>query len=368
MLKGTSKVKQIWPDDLEKQIFQGFDDETLEALIKPGCGGHDDQNFNYKKALWMFWTTEIYGFGRCYREWLGWPHFLPIPVYGDHGVPLEGIFKSEHVLNNPAKYHLVWSKVRAIENKNNNKKIVIQIKHPWVIHRQKYKIKQCSNAHGTLIFHSHSVNGMEIENYDFDTYYKKLSELPNQFHPLVVCLHKHDIEIGYHKKIRKYGFPLVTVGDTSTPFFVDRFYDIVRNFQYATSNTGGSDLFYCEEMGVRYFIFGDQPTYINRSHSQLPLGTRTPRDAISKKLAERKRDLFTQFPPQFSADKQKFVIEMLGLHIDIVTSKQKLRKIFISEMLRLLPYYIFSKLKNYYYALQRCGFIGSLRMVKKKIF
>ena len=166
-------------------------------------------------------------------------------------------------------------------------------------------------------------------------------------------MHMHDINKGYHKVLRKHEIPIVSAGETSSSFFVDRFYDIVSNFEYATSNTGGSELFYCEEFGIRYFLFGDKPTYLNFSHDQLPIGEMEYKDKTFVETDKKKELLFSQFPPVASDQKRSFVEHNLGLDLCENKAKSTLRKMYWLEIIRhlhLLPKFI---MKVFYFELKK---------------
>ena len=47
---------------------------------------------------------------------------------------------------------------------------------------------------------------------------------------------------------------------------------MISRFNFATSNRGGSELFYCEELGVKFFLKGKKPEYYNFSHEQVIKG------------------------------------------------------------------------------------------------
>lgn len=321
---------------MKRTIIEGFTDKELDEAVCDTKARRE--RIRYSPVPWFFWTTELYSLGRCYREWTGWPRVLPIPVYGDHGVTLNPQF-SNHERVNKARVHLTWSSARAKYLQDNENRRIVRTIHPWIIYRRNHKIRVNSTASGTIIFYSHSNSGIEIEGYDWDSYITTLKALPSEFHPLVVCMHMHDIKKGYHKPLRQHGLPIVTAGHSSSPYFVDRFYDVVRNFRYATSNTGGSELFYCEELGVNYFIYGQEPTKINRSHAESPIGSYRPRHPYHIRQHERKRQLFGQFPPLTSIEKERFVQSVLGLDVNPWVSRRTLRKVFVAEMVRLfVPY------------------------------
>ena len=325
----------LWPAGLHGKLKTGFSDQELEALCDWGLRGHD-ATLPYRGAQWLYWTAELYSFGRCYREWLGLPSWAPLPLYGDHGACTKGELAS-HELKAKPRMHLTWYKDRAEFNQGLSEKSVVRVPHPWVTYRRRHGITKAAQAKGTLIFYAHSNNGIEILDYDWDGYFKELQQLPDAFHPLVVCMHRHDVEKSYHLKIRRFGFPIVSAGESSSPYFVDRFYDLVSQFEYATSNSGGSELFYCEEMGVKYFLKGDEPVRTNLSHPEAPIGPLVARDAIAARTGLRKRNLFASFPPYPSQEKAKFVADVLASDLDESECRRLVLKHYRREMVRHIP-------------------------------
>jgi len=120
-----------WLDNSISFFTNGFSDIQLENLCSLK---------RIIKSPIMFWSTELYGFGKCYREWLGISKFFPIPFYGDHGVDLTGILHP-HEINNKSKYYLTFSKTR-YENLDNHKfKKLLYIQNPWITYRKQKKIE-----------------------------------------------------------------------------------------------------------------------------------------------------------------------------------------------------------------------------------
>jgi hypothetical protein len=324
----------LWPGALSKKIHSGFADEELEMICDSGLIGYD-RKLPYKKGRALYWETESYGFGRCYREWLGLPYWAPLPINGDHGVCLQSTIR-EYDLNAKPRLHLASFKDRAQANSGDEGKRVLRIPHPWPLFRRRYGFNKREDAKGTLIFYTHSCPGIEVE-HDFDGYFTALKKLPDEYHPLTVCMHRHDIGKGYHRTSRKYGIPIISVGYTGSQYFVERFYSMISNFNFATSSYGGSELFYCEEFGVKYFIMGKRPKHLNLSSDFYPVGEIVMRDAVGIAAESRKFDLFSQFPPESSADKSQFVTDVLGLDIDEAASRAELRRYLFQEYFRHAP-------------------------------
>jgi hypothetical protein len=285
----------------------------------------------------LFWPTEIYSFGKCYRDWLGVSKLLPIPFYGDHGVTLSNSL-SNHEVNNNSNYHFTWNKYR-FENHNNHKsKKLIYITNPWVIYRRKNNINLKYNRKGTIVFYSHTNIGIDFENENHDEYFIELNKLGSEFKPLVICIHMHDINKGLHKKLRKYGFPLITIGNSLNTNFIDRFYETISNFKQGTSNIIGSQLFYCTEIGLPYFLYGDQPVLINKSDENIPLGKMRNYDNLSEFLTNEIKNNFSKFSPKISNEQQNIITPLLGL--DSINNKQKILSLYKIEILSQFPYYL----------------------------
>ena len=197
---------------------------------------------------WLYAPTEIYSFGRCYRDWTGWPRWLPIPVYGDHGVVLEpGL--DPHEAQNTARVHLTFSVHKAAANADHPDRRVLLVQNPWVTHRHALGIEPAVDRRGTLFFVSHSVPGLGFHELESDAIPELLATTGGAG-PLVVILHRHDIVKGLHRDLIAAGIPVVTAGNTTSPLFVDRFYAIVTRFAAALTDSISSHVPYCEELGV----------------------------------------------------------------------------------------------------------------------
>jgi len=353
----------IWPGAMAEKFYVGFDDDELELVCDWGLRGHD-RKLKYREAQWIYWATELYSFGRCYREWLRLPGWFPLPLYGDHGVDLSGKLSLHEETAKPYS-HLTWFSDRAKHLKVNSKKKILRIPHPWILFRRRHGLIKKTDSRGTLVFLTHSVPGIDIEGYDLDQYFSDLVSLQEEFHPIVICMHRHDIKKNVHLKIRKYGLPIISAGDTSSPYFIERFYSIISNFNYATSNDGGSDLFYCEEFGVSYFIRGEIPVLMNNSLNHLPKGELQKRDLLAEEVSLKKRELFLEFPPKSSFEKKAFVDSVLGLDVD----ENDARNLVIRELKKELLRHPLEVIKSLFiYSLRQTLPSIVLEWIKKLIF
>lgn len=320
----------IWPSELwEVNAHDGFEDLILEKLVTGKFGFSEGMVI---PSPVIFWPMELYSFGKCFRQWLNWPKFIPLPAYGDHGVHLSRRL-DELELSAPTKLHLTWSNWRKAQKIE--KKRIIQIEHPWVTYRNRCSIEKDKNARGTLVYLTHSLPGADFATYDFETYFETLLKLPREYHPIVLSMPMHDLRKNLHRTLSKFEIPMVTAGNTSSPFFVDRFYDLARQFKFATSNAPGSALFYCHELGLESFILGDAPADVLNA----------PKKLVGNDLDLEEMANFCFSSQAHGQIRDEFVRNALGIGKSTEEIRKIVRKKLILELIRLSPIIISRGLK-----------------------
>ena len=252
----------------------------------------------------IFWTWELYGLGYCLKYVQGISQRTKISTSSDHGITFSAApWPEEYVI--PANTHVTWSIWRTSLEFPDGRK-VIRIRHPWIDYRKIHGFSLSKNAVGTLVFVPHSVPGLPSE-FSMLSYVEVVSSLPKDFHPLVFCLQMHDVKKDIVHAIHNKGYDVVTVGNSLHPKYVRRFYGLLKNFEFATSPTIGSQLFYAHEFGVKYFLFDPENEF------QRPLNLESPRP-IHNDVMERIENAF-QFQNLFDqpVEKDSLVSGALGL-------------------------------------------------------
>jgi hypothetical protein len=306
------------------------------------------------------WTAEVYSFGRCYRLIANYPKILPLFFYSDHGAGLHSNLYP-HEISNTSEVHFTWSALKVTRNSNSVNKRFIHITHPWVIYRKKRGYFKSKSSKGTLVFFTHHIPGVEWQGHDDDQYLQELKQLPEKFHPIVLCMHMHDINAGHHKMVRHWGFPIVTVGSIYDDAFIDRFYNLVSQFSYGTSQEWGSQTAYMIEMGIPYFFLGKPPVLVNLTHKEMPKGqVGRFQDDEHKRYVEKSEQLFSQPLDNVSTEQLSFVDEVLGLNSAV--SEQ--------ETARLIWQSFFTHWRQWYQILLRIIFItlssvGIIQVLKR---
>jgi hypothetical protein len=222
-----------------------------------------------------YWTAEIYSLGKYIRKYGYYPSFLPLCIYTDHGAGIIGCPPYEHELNSDAPCQFYHAPKAVEEWRKVSSKPCYVLYSPSVFYRKLRKIEKAQDAKGTIAYPAHTTPSIEDVS-DVEEYIKQLLNLPERFQPISVCLHMHDVIKGKFKIFQKYNIPVYTAGNSSDDRFIERFYSILRNFSYATSNMVGSYLYYAVEMGIPFSIYGNREVFINKEDTNITIGEWDP--------------------------------------------------------------------------------------------
>ena len=257
-----------------------------------------------------YWTAEIYSFGKYIRKYGYYPRFLPLAIYTDHGAGrIEGRpYQNELEADAPCMFYHSPESVKIW--KRFSRKPCYVLYSPFVFCRQTNKIAKSPETKGTIAFPTHST--VDVDNLtDVKKYIEQLKALPEKFQPVSVSLHISDIKKNEHKIYLENGIPVYTAGGNNDNF-AKNFYNILKNFSYATSNLIGSCTYYSVEMGVPFFIYGDKPELVNTSNENIPRG----RYDFYKNHAHYQmlHNLFSGLDCEITTDKKKLIETDLGLY------------------------------------------------------
>lgn len=262
--------------------------------------------------------TEKYGIGKMIRKMAHYPASWPIRIHTDHG-PNQWDFVTEHILQSDSKLFGFYSNRILADFKRKSSKKALLLKSPYKAYREAIKIKRNESVKGSIFFLAHSTFWTDKEtNYDelFEYFDDKL---PKTHLPVSVCMHFVDVQKKRYVPFLKRGIPVYTAGNWEHPYFVENFYEIIKNFQFGFSNSVGSNLFYCVDLGMPYTIIDLEPQIISNNDPNI----------ISSKIGhkshyqyERQYQLFSNFNTEVNSEQEEFVQE--ELEPDNATSNLKL--------------------------------------------
>lgn len=282
---------------------KGYDEETLLKLC-------DNQNLSRSIVKLIYWPNEVYSFGRYIRKYAYYPSFFPLYCYTDHGAGYYVGEIAKHELENDAPCQFYHSPSAVERFKKSSNKPCYTMMSPFVICRRMNNIEKLENTQGTLAFPTHSTPEIDLTS-DIENYIDELKKMPEEFKPISVCLHMHDINKGQHKLFMKHGFPVYTAGDVFDKRFAERFYNILKNFKYTTSNMIGSYTYYSVEMGIPFSIYGAQPLLTNNGDTNLEKGEYK---FYEQEEYQKLYKLFEGLSKEITPVQKKFVETHLGIY------------------------------------------------------
>lgn len=267
-------------------VDRGFQEDELHELC---MGGRKLLRPWRRQAVVGDWTTNIYSLGYTFRQALHWPNSVPLPFSTDHGMQLNQRLDKNEV-SSPWRVHLSWCEERAIVNEGNPLKEVLRVGHPWVTYRRKARYSPRTNRSGVLMFATHSHPWSNYDDFDWaesvDRCKEQLSSRGLQLR--AVCVHQHDVAKGIAQMFRGFGLPVVTVGNTQSTLFVDRFYDLMTHFEAGVSARPGIESMYFVEMGVPFYALERTPPELTRVGELASINGRENRlDQLGQQLEEK---------------------------------------------------------------------------------
>lgn len=292
---------------IDKPFQQDFG--MSEKQLLDLCSDNDIQRFN---GFAPYWASEIYGFGKHIREYGHYPKHLPLILFTDHSGPAVMDKINNFDINHDAPTVMFHSPIMVKKWREQFQKPCYNLYSPFVFYRKKNNITISKNAKGTLAYPAHTIPELDIVS-SMEQYIFQLKNLPEKYQPVSVSLHYHDINKGLHKIFFRHGIPVYTAG---TPFdyrFTERFYSILRNFKYTTSNIIGSYVFYAVEMNIPFFLFGFPPEYRTNTNSEL---ADVALDCVNTKdyIIEHLNKNFSSLCEYITTEQKQLVESTLGLN------------------------------------------------------
>jgi hypothetical protein len=275
--------------------YKGYDEEKLMKLS-------NEQTIPYI-------LQEAYSFGKLIREYGYYPSLLPLNIYHQHGAGrVLANTPYKHDLESKA-YYMFVNNCDDIQMYNDAGMNCCVMLHPFIYYRNSRKIEKSKYATGTIVFPSHITPDVDDLS-DTSVYIEQLLKLPEIYKPLCICMSWVDITHNRHKIWMQYGFPVYTVGHAYHEDFVKRFYDLIRNFKFMTSNSIGSQTYYAVEMGIPFFLYGEEPMYYNKSDPYIEAGYM---DLHKRNAYKKAYNLFNHITTEITAEQKKFVLDGLGI-------------------------------------------------------
>ena len=220
----------------------------------------------HKKSITMEipLSNLFYGHSHIIKEYCNYPKHEPLPVVVQHGV--------SHIWHSIIHevYHEVLSDYWV-----NNQYVSDYIQNEYGVGKGQihilgspfaYLVKHLNidtsfnvDNKGTIAFPDHSIPASVIVG-EYEDYAEKLLLLPDEFHPITVSVHPHDIDLNHQNAFLKRGFSVITCGNAS-PLqcnFLHNLIHFCKGNKYITSNKIQTSSYYGMHLGLKFFIYGDE--------------------------------------------------------------------------------------------------------------
>jgi len=274
-------------------------------------------------SIQFHWSAEIYGFGNCFRSFIRYPWFLPIFLTSDHGINLSQYIDPEIKSGSfGSRVHLTWSE--------ENTEIQIQgitivpIQHPWLMYFENSSKVENNSRRGSIFYPLHKAPGYDFFGLDDQASIDYLNELPDEFHPIEVSLHMHDLGGDRQKLFEDSGFKTVSLGETNNPSFHRKFFSLVSNYKYAFSESWGSHVPFLIKSGIPTQIIPRAVT-ITRQGESAPV--HSGQFEIELRKAE---EMFETLPYFISSEQMLYIDKLLG--VQFRKSRLEVSKIVYGEL------------------------------------
>jgi hypothetical protein len=334
----TSEL-QLLPAELRERVHRGFSIEQMQDL----CDGK--WSLGGERAPWLYWDTELYSQGDLLRALVGWPTWLPIPVSGDHGtMPAHSYWPRGHVEG--VRTYLTASPLKK-EVVSRPLDLEVQLIYsPWQEWIRRRGVRLSGSATGTLAFVPHLLPGEAYKDGYIPELLGALTALPREYHPIVACLHVHEVRSGLAETIADAGIPVVSAGHPSHPHYFHRWVEIARQFKYGTSPTPGSELIHFKSLGGSYFTYGPvlRTDGAHASSRQAQNGQTVLERALDDSRERLIAQLFPFPPDDVDEGLQNAFVEYWSLAGHRLTGRE-IRRLFLRDLRFVRPAYWLSWLK-----------------------
>lgn len=214
----------------------------------------------------VFHSSVQYGFSKIIRKMSFYPSFLPICAYFEHSSPpfYDEIWEIDCQFLTDIFFHRKdftdqWNE----KFKPIHKAKARTFTSPFAWYQKKYNVSVDNNAKGSLFFIHHTREGVERE-HDKLKILNKIENLDSVFQPVTFCFYYLDVLKGLHKEYQELGYTIVTAGTKDNPNYIEEFYNLVKDYKYALTNSIGGHLLFSIKIGIPVSYFEDlEPTHIS---------------------------------------------------------------------------------------------------------
>jgi hypothetical protein len=296
------------------------------------------------------WSQEVYSLGYLYRSAYRYPRFLPLFITTEHGVNFSPEFdEAIKRIKFRGLVFFTWNESSIHKHKKSKTPKFLEQIHPWIIYKEKHKLKIDDHRKGTVYFPFHTVPGIRSEGENDEESIKFLLS-SNLSQPITICLHWND----YHSERKAYfeacGFDVTYVGHPNSPDFMRNFFDLVRDKRNAVVEGWSTAVSLLIDLGIPTLVLHRQVIEYGTEDPDDVRGYPNPEFRLGY---EKACNLFYEHLSTPTLDQVRYVQNLLGYQYRKNT-KRNLLMIWVSLFV-VGPQWIFVEIiKNISFFVKRC--------------
>jgi hypothetical protein len=255
--------------------------------------------------------NEFHGNAAMLKEAVGWPLAEPLPITLEHAIPYDLAEPYQYDLNSGLPGFLAVNEhTAALYREGGRFTRVEPIGHIYLYAAEVFNRRHPGlpepQRRGTLVFPDKSTLLMDTD-FDRAAFAARLTALPAEYQPVVVCAYWRDIARGTHRPFVDAGLPVVSCGHLRDHDFMFRLHDLCRRFRYACANDLAGSFTLSILSGCHFFYLPGGPLTWKK-HGQTHTAEADPTLAGPDKAACMAA---APFPPQ-SPDAQRLLAARLA--------------------------------------------------------
>jgi hypothetical protein len=257
----------------------------------------------------------------------------------DHGISLYSTIRQpEFFSKKHAIWYLSWNTNALDTYKEKRRPRVLFITNPWLQYIKKNK-RNAIEANGTIFYPYHSVPGVKLMGHLDEESIRYLKSLDEEYQPISVSMHMHDLYGERAKLFESSGYEVVSSGDINDKYFQDNFINLASKFQYAISESFGSQVVYLTILGIPCQILQREI-----EEPDLMFGGLMTDDETYKRNLQTAYQIFRDLPEKITKEQKDFVEGLLGVNAKFSRAKISLT-VWSSLFLVGIPWFFHSGIK-----------------------
>lgn len=221
------------------------------------------------KLMNPIWSATAYGNQKWIRKMGFYPRFLPLCVATDHapGIPSEP--SKTYFTNAPFTFFHSKSYCFWLQKFCTNK--LRPFFSPFVFYKNTYGIKLDDNREGSIYFYAHG-NSEVKPTKNIKSIISDLTELPNSYQPVTICLHYQDLINDVHREFLNNNFKVICMGNPNDWNFIENYYNNLKKFKFSLSSNFSSYSLYCVNFGLPFGLIGEPSLFFNDGDTSISEG------------------------------------------------------------------------------------------------